>query len=40
MRPGEPEGAVVVASDPLSDKPFPYGMPETIAHYADALDGR
>jgi nucleoside-diphosphate-sugar epimerase len=40
MRPGEPEGAVVVASDPLSDNPFPYGMPETIAHYADALDAR
>jgi nucleoside-diphosphate-sugar epimerase len=38
MRPGEPEGAVVVAAEPLSDKPFPYGMAATIAAYADALD--
>jgi nucleoside-diphosphate-sugar epimerase len=39
MRPGEPEGAVVVAREPLcAAKPFPYGMDETIAHYAQALD--
>jgi nucleoside-diphosphate-sugar epimerase len=37
MRPGEPEGAVVVAESPLSDKPFPYGMAATIDHYAAAL---
>lgn len=38
MRPGEPEGAVVVASEPLSDKPFPYGMAATIDYYAQAFD--
>jgi UDP-glucose 4-epimerase len=38
MRAGEPEGAIVVASQPLSDKPFPYGMAETIAYYASHLD--
>jgi UDP-glucose 4-epimerase len=37
MRAGEPEGAVVVAREPLSDKPFPYGMAETIAYYQGAL---
>jgi nucleoside-diphosphate-sugar epimerase len=38
MRPGEPEGAVVVARDPLcDDHPFPYGMAQTIDHYAAAL---
>ena len=37
MRAGEPEGAVVVAGVPLSDKPFPYGMAETIDYYAAAL---
>lgn len=38
MRPGEPEGAVVVASDPLcKDRPFPYGMAATIGYYAGAL---
>jgi hypothetical protein len=39
MRPGEPEGAVVVASDPLCKAhPFPYGMAATIDYYAAALD--
>jgi nucleoside-diphosphate-sugar epimerase len=38
MRPGEPEGAVVVAREPLCrDHPFPYGMAQTIEHYAAAL---
>lgn len=39
MRPGEPEGAVVVAADPLcKDHPFPHGMAATIDYYARALD--
>ena len=37
MRPGEPEGAIVVASSPLSDQPFPYGMQATIDHYLEVV---
>lgn len=38
MRPGEPERADVVASDPLSDLAFPYGMGETVAYYAKLVE--
>lgn len=33
MRPGEPEGAVVVAQQPLSTATFPYGMAGTVDYY-------
>lgn len=37
-RRGEPDGAVVVATDPLcKDHPFPHGMGETIAYYSAAV---
>lgn len=39
MRPGEPEGAVVVASEPLALHPFPFGMGDVIDHYADVVSG-
>jgi UDP-glucose 4-epimerase len=38
MRPGEPEGAVVVAAEPLSDLPFPHGMPATIDYYRAVVE--
>jgi UDP-glucose 4-epimerase len=38
MRPGEPEGAVVVAAEPLSDLPFPYGMAATIDYYRAVVE--
>lgn len=38
MRAGEPEGAIVVAANPLcDDRPFPFGMAQTIDYYAGAL---
>jgi UDP-glucose 4-epimerase len=36
-RQGEPEGAVVVADKPLSDKPWPYGLDETIDYYRQVV---
>jgi len=34
VRDGEPDGAVVVARDPLcADHPFPFGWAETVEHY-------
>lgn len=32
-RPGEPPGAVVVAQEPLSNKPWPHGIEETVDYY-------
>jgi nucleoside-diphosphate-sugar epimerase len=33
MRPGEPEGAKVVAAAPACAEPWPYLLPETVAWY-------
>jgi nucleoside-diphosphate-sugar epimerase len=37
MRPGEPEGARVVASAPACTDPWPYLLPETVAWYRRLL---
>jgi UDP-glucose 4-epimerase len=40
MRPGEPEGAEVVAADPRCLNPWPHRLDETVAWYRDYLAAR
>ncbi len=39
MRRGEPEGAVVVAAEPLCRNPFPHGMDATVDYYRRVVAG-